>query len=409
LKKARPQAGKQSGYVLLVAVAILLMASVAVTGKLAATFRTGALTQASTVQAQRLAKEAKWALIGYAAATTNKPGTLPCPDPNGDGRSTALAGKCHGGKITTNRISGCLPWATLGLERGTDESGARLLYALSTSWRNQVPTNKRTPGDETTANSFRPINPGNYGSIDLHFDSAGATTTVAAIISPGTALPGQNRNSVSETSVCSGNYLAYLESGTDNSGTIINNAFDGGALLSAQSSNAFNDRILSISRDEMFKPLLIPVLRLFADGTGKTNFGLPYYFTIPPSSPTNLLSPVTPTPTAMSQKAASIINRLAYYNAFDLAIIPKHADMANPGAPDPVKINVVDTTDNCAVNDNNVPVDWLCFNNWYQYLTFSASPQSYAVSFVLDRTRTSRSCIMSSGWPYTSESLTCAN
>ncbi|HSD39125.1 MAG TPA: hypothetical protein VLC92_16565 [Rhodocyclaceae bacterium] len=362
----------------------------------ASTMRISELEQSGIVQTQRLAEEAKWALIGYAAAKGSTPGSLPCPDPDGSGKSNALAGLCTNAALTTDRITGCLPWLTFGLDQHTDASGAPLLYALSTSWRSQVPTSSRTPADESVGNSFRPINLGNSGSIDLHSEHASPVTMVAAIITAGPALPGQARDTVSLASLCAGNFAAYLENGADNSGLAITNSSSSGPLLVANSSDTFNDKILPISREDVFRPLIAPILRLFADDTGVGNHGLPYYFLHTTSSPSDLVKNVFPTPSSASQKSPSIMNRLANFSAFDSAVAPSHPTIASTSG-----------IDQCPTDNANKPADWLCFNNWYQYLAFNAVGVGYTLSLTLDKTKPSRTCSLAP--PYTSGAFTCVN
>ena len=66
------------------------------------------------------------ALIGYAAADDNRPGSLPCPDTDNNGSSQLYAGSFCPSEI------GRLPWRTLGLPDLRDGSGERLWYAVST-------------------------------------------------------------------------------------------------------------------------------------------------------------------------------------------------------------------------------------------------------------------------------------
>ncbi len=101
--------------------------------------------------------EAKAALIGYAvgvnllppnSCTTNlsrcpRPGDLPCPDRNNDGRaedsppSGTFPDHCNdvSGADPTRRRLARLPWRTLGLPDLRDGSGERLWYAVSNKFK----------------------------------------------------------------------------------------------------------------------------------------------------------------------------------------------------------------------------------------------------------------------------------
>jgi hypothetical protein len=88
--------------------------------------------------------QAKAALIGRAARDENRPGSLPCPDTDGDGSAETLAGNHCPAYV------GFLPWRTLGLTDLRDGSGARLWYVQSRSFRDDdsaEPINNERRGD----------------------------------------------------------------------------------------------------------------------------------------------------------------------------------------------------------------------------------------------------------------------
>jgi hypothetical protein len=110
--------------------------------------------------------QAKTALIGRAARDENRPGSLPCPDVDGDGSAETLAGEHCPAYV------GFLPWRTLGLTDLRDGSGARLWYVQSRTFRDD--------------DSAEPINNDRRGDIVLQ-SATGATLVsdlVAMVIAP---------------------------------------------------------------------------------------------------------------------------------------------------------------------------------------------------------------------------------
>lgn len=165
---------------------------------------------------------ARDALIGYAASYPDQhagrhgPGYLPCPDTSGNGspntpcRATAL---------------GRLPWRRLGLHDPRDGAGERLWYALDRRFR---------------ANGYkhRPLN--GDTAADLVVDARG--DIAAVILAPGPALPFQDRSRDRFDPA------QYLEGGNESPGD--------GAYASREASpslpnDRFNDRVVTISRDEL--------------------------------------------------------------------------------------------------------------------------------------------------------------
>ena len=116
--------------------------------------------------------QAKAALIGRAARDENRPGSLPCPDVDGDGGSETLAGNHCPAYV------GFLPWRTLGLTDLRDGSGARLWYVQSRTFRDD--------------DSAEPINNDKRGDIEVRacrdascsVDALTAGDLVAMVIAP---------------------------------------------------------------------------------------------------------------------------------------------------------------------------------------------------------------------------------
>lgn len=212
---------RQPGYALIALVAILGLVAISIfVGQLASASSKNARDSAT---ADALA-QAKAALIGRAVIDLARPGSLPCPDIDNDGSADSVGAPAscpapyHAGAQCPSYI-GRLPWRTLGIPDLRDGTGERLWYALSCSLRDFA--------------SAQPVNSSSAGLL-----SVGAQGSIAAvIIAPGSPLAGQAGRP--------GNSAAdYLEG--RNADAIANDFED------AQPSAVFNDRLLSVSRDELF-------------------------------------------------------------------------------------------------------------------------------------------------------------
>lgn len=191
--------------------------------------------------------QAKEALIGRALTDNDRPGSLPCPDlvtniPGnnipGDGKADLLSGNNCPSYI------GWLPWATLGLPDLRDGNGERLWYALSSTLRddNSVQINSSTAGNL---------------SVDT------TMTQIAAIVfAPGPPLSTQ-------TTRPSNNVTDYLE-GANADG---DNIYTFGPI-----SNSFNDHLLTLSRDELFRAVAKRVAAEVRGSPGGSGTGLVKYY-----------------------------------------------------------------------------------------------------------------------------------
>ncbi|HCA27896.1 MAG TPA: hypothetical protein DEP05_09735 [Betaproteobacteria bacterium] len=164
---------------------------------------------------------AKTALIAYAATDAKRPGELPCPDVNDDGKLTM--GIDYNGSNCISLV-GRLPWKTLRLPDLRDGSGARLWYAVSSNFHANSPVtlNSDTPGQLTIQGG------------------APANRVIAIVIAPGAAIAGQVRDAANQN-----NAAMYLDGGNQN-GAATNTFF------TAPASGAFNDRLLPITHDDLF-------------------------------------------------------------------------------------------------------------------------------------------------------------
>ncbi len=119
------------------------------------------------VSAQVLSR-AHEALNGY-AITHGTPGTLPCPDTDGDGIENPAAGSC------ASQL-GLLPYKTIGLPETDDSSGAMLWYAVELNYVN----NAASARNSSTASSL---------SVD-------GDPTAFVVIAPGPPLDVQERKTL---------------------------------------------------------------------------------------------------------------------------------------------------------------------------------------------------------------------
>lgn len=183
----------------------------------------------ATSAALALAREA---LIGRAASDGKRPGSLPCPDANDDGVA----------EFNCQVSVGRLPWKTLGLPALVDGNGDRLWYAVSPELRDD--------------NSAKPITA--KTALQLHLD--GAPNVAAIIFSPGAPLATQNGRP-------SYNVADYLDGSNSDGDT---------AYISGPASQTFNDKVLTISHDDLFRIVNRRILGTLAGVDGNT--GLGYYY-----------------------------------------------------------------------------------------------------------------------------------
>mgnify|MGYP000875164310 CR=1 FL=1 len=157
--------------------------------------------------------QARQALVGRAAGDDNRPGSLPCPAIDETGVAPLLAGNhCP-------TYVGRLPWRTLDVGELRDDAGQLLWYALAPALRdhpNAMPINLETVPE-------------------LRLD--GAPNVAAIIFAPGAPLAGQNGRP--------GNAVADYLDGSNSDG---DNDF-----VSGPQSAAFNDTVLAVTRDDVFR------------------------------------------------------------------------------------------------------------------------------------------------------------
>ena len=226
--RRRRRVRRQDGFVLL-AIAMVLAVG------LSAVFF-GAVSSRDTRQAQSAAETrhalqaAKRALIAYAVTNPTRPGALPCPDLDRNGRYMPASVDTRGAVCASSR--GWLPYRTLDLPELVDGSGARLWYVVGEAhWPNRAgapPLNSDTPGGL---------------SID------GSTDWSAVVLAPGAAAGAQSRRGAGESRFAPEEVTSFLEAG---------NAQD-------PSANRFgihgNDAVIGVSRRELMAAVERRVLR----------------------------------------------------------------------------------------------------------------------------------------------------
>ena len=170
MKRTRPPRRKQSGIALIALLVLLIMAgSFAIYRSLNAGSEQARVEQAQLVNLAR----AKEALAAYAVTDSKRPGRLLCPDLVGDGISPLLA------RDDCDAYRGWLPWKTLDLATGSDDTDSKLYYVRSPLYG----------GDRASP----PLNSDTATALRLDVAAGGASNDVAAlIIAPRGALDTRN-------------------------------------------------------------------------------------------------------------------------------------------------------------------------------------------------------------------------
>lgn len=212
-------------------------------------------------QTRIVLKKAKQALIAHAVTRADRAGKegeigyLPCPDWNTGFDEGESDGNC--GSAQTNTV-GYFPWVSLDTPIFWDNSGSCLWYAVSGSYKN--PNSSLRMINEDSNGLFQIMDETNTVIIGNNPEDR----IVAIIFAPGEQLTGQARV-LDADSFCGKNYgnvTAYLEG----NGTIDNGAFDGNADVvdkfihasnaSATEATPYNDRFITITRDEIWEAML---------------------------------------------------------------------------------------------------------------------------------------------------------
>lgn len=231
---------------------------------LVASLGTSLLLFALTPSKQRLASDAKTlqsllqakeALVAWSSTHRTTPGRLPCPE-DISLIGTPNEGNALGSCSNASLLIGRLPWRTLGLDNFRDAAGEPLWYVLSPGFRNTAPL-----GSAGVANG------------QLVVDGQ-ANAAAALIIAPGPALPGQ-----------------FRPTPTAGSPPLVSNYLDltnaSGQFITTGPANAFNDLVITLGSNELYKAMTSRVLAEIRGAFGLQN-GLWRYHndngTFPPNS-----------------------------------------------------------------------------------------------------------------------------
>lgn len=169
--------------------------------------------------------QAKVALIGYAAADSNRPGEFPCPDINNNGKIT-FPPDLNGSNCA--KLAGRLPWYSLHLPDLRDGYGERLWYALSSDFH---------------ANGSVELNSTTLGQLTVTGTSP-ANAVIAIVFSPGPALGGQSRDGLnSDIHSAVNGVTSHLEGDNANGDSVYE---------TRNTSATFNDKLLTITYNDLF-------------------------------------------------------------------------------------------------------------------------------------------------------------
>lgn len=206
----------------------------------------------------RALAQAKEALLGYAAAYPEYstkgtparaafvPGHLPCPDTGSAlGHEGTEAGTCGSKGVT---VIGHFPWRSLGVPPQRDGSGECLWYAVSGHYKANPKADLLNPD---IPGQFQILEP---DGLQIQTGATPEDRPVAVIFAPGPALAGQNRKSLGGECRLDYDARQFLDvlQGIDNS-TPDSTAEGLTRLIAGNLGPFFNDRLLWISREEIFE------------------------------------------------------------------------------------------------------------------------------------------------------------
>lgn len=218
-------------------------------------------SERSQTTAQAMA-EAKEALLGYAAyypeSNANRtgfvPGHLPCPDIGNEViKEGSEAGVCEGRGVSA---IGHFPWRSLGVTPPRDGEGECLWYAVSGNHKANPKADLLNPDTDALI------------TIVAADGTVLAEQVVAVLFSAGAPLSGQQR--AYTKGECRWDYDAsqFLDSLNGINNAQPNAAPEGSSrFIVADASATFNDRLLWITRDELFARVeaRMPADALFAE------------------------------------------------------------------------------------------------------------------------------------------------
>jgi len=269
--------------------------------------------------------QARDALIAYAAANKTLPGRLPCPEETA-AIGLPLEGSAQSSCSNSVPVIGRLPWRTLGLDRLLDGVGEALWYV-------------RSPGFSTP-----PINSDTPGQLQLDGISNSA---VALIISPGAPLAGQNRPP--PTAASPPDPTQYLDLGN----------VSGSAYVSTGTPSNFNDRVLPLTKEQLFHAVETRVTR-------EVRVALEQYYVINGYYPKPALFADT-TCLGTGSNNSTCLNNAASCNAIVCrGRIPANADTGSTAAAWPPLSILRGTT--------GISPDWFQKNGWRELIYYAVAP-----------------------------------
>jgi len=231
---------RQRGAALMIMMIILIVgvAAILIHSLTSSVIKTARQGDATTVLVQ-----AKDALIGYAITygdthSGQMHGYLPCPNNTGGILEGVAAPSCPSQDV---RVSGKLPWATLGLSALRDGDGECLWYAVSGTYKN----NPKTASMNWDTNGQLQV----YASDGTLLTPA-SNQVVAVIFAPGAAQPGQDRSGITAP-LCGGNYMAASYLDNDTVHNIDNSDIATGKIIQPHQDRDINGNIISTVNDQM--------------------------------------------------------------------------------------------------------------------------------------------------------------
>lgn len=206
--------------------------------------------------------QAKKALIDFSVSYIDSHpgeyGFLPCPDFDETGITSE--GTSHGNCGNQNEsVIGRLPWRTIGLPPLKDDSNECLWYAVSGAYKNNFNAGSKSfLLNEDTNGLFQVYD----SAANLIHGANPENRVVAVVFAPSRALSsiGQARATIAGAELCGGHYTEtdYLEGNGDIDNGILVAASDQvdrfikAGTNSDQGANPFNDRLITITRDEIW-------------------------------------------------------------------------------------------------------------------------------------------------------------
>ncbi len=255
---------KEKGLVLLVLVIIIVLTVVTYS------FSGISITQVRIDQSKNTMlalKEAKQALINYAVTYSDRTsgsfyGFFPYPEVSLFDSEDGNTDTTITGSLKNTNVIGWLPWRELDIENLKDESETCLFYAVSGTYKFGTSV-KADMVNEDSIGMFQVVD--DSDPVIIMRGKNVEDRIVALVIAPGEALAGQLRNPTEIRSSCGRDYdnvSAYLEGDgtTDNSFVSLNkdqiDTFIHATETSSSEDPAYNDKFLTITRDEIWKAIV---------------------------------------------------------------------------------------------------------------------------------------------------------